>query len=63
MKIPTCIIELIIILSVSFISVSAIVALLCLLCRVDFSVGKALVIWIIWFAMNAIRRKLNENNT
>ena len=62
MKSHILIIEILAILLLSFIATSGIVAILCLVCKVPFTVGKAIVIWIISFAMNVIRRKINERN-
>jgi hypothetical protein len=61
-KIAILIIEILGILGFSLLGVSAIVALLCFVCDVPFTFGKAAVIWLIWFAMNTARRKLNERN-
>ena len=62
MKIAILTIEILGILGLSLLSVCAITAVMCLLCEVPFTFAKALVIWLIWFAMNALRRKLNEHN-
>lgn len=51
-------------LAISIASVSGITYVLCRLLGTQFSFAAALVIWIIWFAMNIIRgRILNEDNS
>lgn len=48
------------ILALSFGSVCAITALICALIGTNFSVVKAVVLWVGWYAINVIRRELKR---
>lgn len=48
------------IVALSFGSVCAITALICMLIGTNFSVVKAVVLWVGWYAINVIRRELKR---
>lgn len=43
-------------------SVCAITAILCLMFGAEFTIGKAAVIWIAWYFLKVIKRKLDERD-